>query len=106
MAIRVTGRASGNRPVAPAPEPVVPGVTHLADPRWDVAAQVTAEAGGTGTPPSPVDLVTPVADDGLVGGLHVSRPPVLRGYVAGLATTVPLDPDAIGPVTLTPGGSR
>ncbi|MGY1774422.1 4'-phosphopantetheinyl transferase family protein [Geodermatophilus sp. SYSU D00804] len=68
--------------------------------------EAVVKARGTGIRRSPVDLATPVADRGQVGGLHVSPVPVRPGYVASLATSVPLDPDVISPVALTPGGRR
>ena len=68
--------------------------------------EAVAKARGTGILRSPVDLVTPVADRGRVGGLFLAPVPVPSGYVASLATSVPPDPDAINPVALTPGGTR
>jgi 4'-phosphopantetheinyl transferase len=68
--------------------------------------EAVLKARGTGIRRVPVDLVTPVAEHGRVGGLHLSPVPVPAGYVAALAAGVAVDPDLLDPVVLSPGGCR
>ncbi|RBY75298.1 4-phosphopantetheinyl transferase [Geodermatophilus sp. TF02-6] len=87
---RIAGLSAGERPAV---------VT-----RARTQKEAVLKARGTGVRRPPVDVVTPVTERGWIGALHLSPVPVPSGYVASLAAGVPVDPDLVDPVALSPGG--
>jgi 4'-phosphopantetheinyl transferase len=84
------------------PEPVRSGAVT----RCWTQKEAVLKARGTGIRRPPCDVVTPVADTGRVGPWWVAPIPVPAGHLASLASDVPLTPDQLGVVPLTPGDPR